>query len=343
MTAASLRVAVIGAGAWGLNHVRVVASEHESVLVAVVDPDPIVEGRVRAIASGVQFLRDADQVFASDAIDAVVIASPASSHAALACAALRANKHVLIEKPLAMNLRDATTIVAAARERRKVAMVGHLMVHHPAVVRLRELLHSGALGTLHYLHSTRVNLGRIRSDENALWSFGPHDLSMIDFLLERTPSTVSARGQCVLQPGVEDVVFLTLRYSTGETAHIHLSWLSPRKERRLTLVCSQKMVEFDDVATDKLRIFDKGYDRPQRFTEYGQYLTLRDGDVHIPQLPMQEPLRVQWQHFVRCIRDGATPTTDLQSAVRVISVLEAAQRSLAQDGVPMDVQVSDLA
>lgn len=343
MTAPSVRVAVIGAGAWGLNHVRVVASEHESVLVAVVDPDPVVGDRVRTIAPGVQFLQDADQVFASDAIDAVVIASPATSHAALACAALRAHKHVLIEKPLAMNLRDANTIVATARERRKVAMVGHLMVHHPAVARLREMLHSGALGKLHYLHSTRVNLGRLRSDENALWSFGPHDLSMIDFLLERTPSTVSARGQCVLQPGVEDVVFLTLRYATGETAHIHLSWLSPRKERRLTLVCSQKMVEFDDVATDKLRIFDKGYDRPQRFTEYGQYLTLRDGDVHIPQLPMQEPLRLQWQHFVTCIRDGTTPITDLESAVRVISVLEAAQRSLARDGVPMDVQVSDLA
>ena len=342
-----LRVAVIGAGAWGLNHVRVVASERDSVLVGVADPDPQVADRVRGIAPGVPTLRDPDQLLADTSIDAVVIATPAATHAALAGAALAAGKHVLIEKPLAMNLPDAQAIAAAARASGRVAMVGHLMVHHPAVVRLRELLRSGALGDLHYLHSTRVNLGRIRSDENALWSFGPHDLSMIDYLLGRTPQTVAARGQCVLQPGVEDVVFLTLRYASGEIAHIHLSWLSPRKERRLTLVCSQKMVEFDDVATDKLRIFDKGYDRPPPFTEYGQYLTLRDGDVHIPQLPMQEPLRLQWQHFVACIRDGRPPTTDLDSAVRVITVIEAAQRSLALDGAPIAVsgvvQVTDLA
>lgn len=332
-----LRVAVIGAGAWGLNHVRVVASERNSVLVAVADPDPKVAERVHGIAPNAQTLRDPDQVFADRSIDTVVIASPAATHAALARAALAAGKHVLIEKPLAMNLPDANAIASAARASGRVAMVGHLMVHHPAVVRLRELLRSGALGALHYLHSTRVNLGRIRSDENALWSFGPHDLSMMDYLLERTPQTVAARGQCVLQPGVEDVVFLTLRYASGEIAHIHLSWLSPRKERRLTLVCSQKMVEFDDVATDKLRIFDKGYDRPQPFTEYGQYLTLRDGDVHIPQLSMQEPLRLQWQHFVGCIREGRTPTADIDSAVRVISVIEAAQRSLGQDGAPVSV------
>lgn len=295
------------------------------------------------LAPGVQTLRDPDQVFADASIDAVVLASPATTHAALALSALAAGKHVLVEKPLAMNLRDANTIVAAARDSGRVAMVGHLMVYHPGVVRLRQLLKSGALGELHYLHSTRVNLGRIRSDENALWSFGPHDLSMIDYLLGRLPESVAARGQCVLQAGVEDVVFLTLRYQSGEIAHIHLSWLSPRKERRLTLVCSQKMVELDDVATDKLKIFDKGYDRPPHFTEYGQYLTLRDGDVHIPQLPMREPLRLQWQHFVTCIRDGATPTTDLTSAVRVISVIEAAQQSLALDGAPVSIQALELA
>jgi predicted dehydrogenase len=335
-----LRVAVIGAGAWGLNHVRVVASERDSVLVSVVDVDPHVAERVRGVAPGVETLRDPDQVFADASVDAVVIATPAATHSALAKAALEAGKHVLIEKPLAMTLRDATALRALSRASDRVAMVGHLMVFHPAVVRLRELLRSGALGELHYLHSTRVNLGRIRSDENALWSFGPHDLSMIEYLLERTPETVAARGQCVLQPGVEDVVFLTMRYATGEIAHIHLSWLSPRKERRLTLVCSQKMVEFDDVATDKLRIFDKGYDRTRPFTEYGQYLTLRDGDVHIPQLSMQEPLRLQWQHFVGCIREGRRPTTDIDSAVRVISLIEAAQRSLSQDGMPVTLASS---
>lgn len=330
-----IRVAVIGAGAWGLNHVRVLASEPGCQLVSVADPDPEVVGRVRAIAPEARVYAAADAVISDPSIDAIVISSPSASHAALAAAVLAAGKHVLVEKPLAINRADALALVEASRIHKRIGMVGHLMLFHPAVVRLRELLRSGALGQLHYLHSTRVNLGRIRSDENALWSLGPHDLSMIDFLIEATPQNVSARGQSVLQPGVEDVVFVTLRYASGEIAHIHLSWLNPRKERRLTMVCSQKMVEFDDVATDKLRIYDKGYDRPPVFSDYAQYLTLRDGNVHIPQLPMHEPLRLQLQHFLGCVRDGRTPLTDLASGLRVVTVLEAAQRSLAMDGVPV--------
>ena len=332
-----IKVAVVGAGAWGLNHVRVISSEPGCALIAVADPDPAARDRVRAMAPGTATTPDADAVISDAAVDAIAIAAPSPMHARLASAALTAGKHVLIEKPLAMRLDDALAVAALARRSGRIGMVGHLMVHHPAVVRLRELLRSGELGRLHYAHSTRVNLGRLRRDENALWSFAPHDLSMIDFLLERSPQSVTARGQCVLQPGVEDVVFLTLRYEAGEMAHVHLSWLNPRNERRLTLVCSQRMVEFDDVATDKLRIYDKGYDRPPSFTEYAQYLTLRDGDVHIPQIPMEEPLRLQLRHFLSCIRDGHAPTTDFDSGVRVVRVLEAAQRSLALDGVPVEL------
>ncbi|MBA3538762.1 MAG: Gfo/Idh/MocA family oxidoreductase [Deltaproteobacteria bacterium] len=331
---------VIGAGAWGINHVRVLASEPRCVLVAVADPDPRAIEQVATFAPSARTFADPDQLLADPAIDAVVIASPALTHAALARAAFAAGKHVLVEKPLAMTSQDALAVAEAARIHDRIGMVGHLMVYHPAVVRLRELLRSGALGTLHYLNSTRVNLGRLRRDENALWSFGPHDLSMIDFLLDLVPTSVAARGQQVLQPGVEDVVFLTMRYATGEMAHVQLSWLSPRKERRLTLVCSKKMAEFDDVAGDKLRIYDKGYDRPPEFTEYAQYLTLRDGDVHIPQLAMQEPLRLQLRHFLDCITENRPPQTDLESGVRVVRVLEAAQRSLARDGVPIELSAN---
>jgi predicted dehydrogenase len=333
-----IRVAVIGAGMWGLNHVRVVASEAGCALTAVCDPDQTALSRARELAPGVTTLTDTDRVLADREIDAVIIASPAATHAALALSALAAGKHVLVEKPLAMNVRDAQAVVAAAQRHRRVAAVGHLMVHHPAVLRLRELLCSGTLGHLHYLHSTRVNLGKLRRDENALWSFGPHDLSMIDFLLQRRPTSVAARGQRVLQPDIEDVVFMTLRYPTGEMAHVHLSWLNPRKERRITLVCSQKMVEFDDVATDKLRIYDKGYDRAPAFTEYAQYLTLRDGDVHIPQIPMKEPLRLQLRDFLESIRTGKRPVADVTTGLQVIATLEAAQRSLELDGVPVPVE-----
>ncbi|MDX2089239.1 MAG: Gfo/Idh/MocA family oxidoreductase [Kofleriaceae bacterium] len=332
-----LRVGVIGAGAWGLNHVRVVLGEPRCALVAVADPDLHALARVHSIAPATRRVRDPHDLIDDPNIDALIIASPAPTHAPLGSAAFKAGKHALIEKPFAMTTEQAIQVAQAARTARRTGMVGHLMVHHPALVRLRELLNSGMLGTLHYLHSTRVNLGRLRRDENALWSFGPHDLSMIQLLIEAPPTSVAARGQSVLQPGIEDVVFLTLRYGSGAMAHVHLSWLSPRKERRLTVVCSQKMAEFDDVATEKLKIYDKGYDRPPEFTEYAQYLTLRDGDVHIPQLVMAEPLRLQLQHFLDCIELGLEPESSLTRAIEVTRILEAAQLSLARDGVPVDL------
>jgi predicted dehydrogenase len=278
---------------------------------------------------------DPDELLARPDVDAVVLATPAPTHARLAIAAFERGKHVLIEKPLALDLADAARVADAGARSGRVGMVGHVMLYHPAVVKLRAMLASGSLGALHYLFSTRVNLGRLRQDESALWSFGPHDLSMLDFLLEQEPESVAARGQSVLQRGIEDVVFLTLRFATGQMAHVHLSWLNPRKERRLTLVCSQKMVEFDDVTQDKLRIYDRGYDRPPEFADFAKYLTLRDGDVFIPKVPMDEPLRLELRHFLDCIAAGSQPLSDLAHGVRVIRGLAAAQRSLAQDGVPV--------
>jgi predicted dehydrogenase len=330
------RLAVIGAGAWGANHVRVLASEARCELVAIADPDPAAIARAHAIAPAAR--RDSvDAILADPQVDALVIASPAPTHAELATAAIAAGKHVLVEKPLALDLASARRVAAALRATDRIAMVGHLMVYHPAVVRLRQLLRSGTLGELHYLHATRANLGRLRSDENALWSFGPHDLSMIDYLLERSPVSVTARGQSVLQPGVEDVVFLTLRYASGELAHLHLSWLHPRKERRLTVVCAQKMLEFDDVSAEKLKIYDKGFDRLRPFTQFAEYLTIRDGDVHIPSIAMEEPLRLEIRHFLDCIERGIEPLTSIASGVRVVAVLEAAEQSLRADGHPVPV------
>ena len=329
-----LRVAVVGAGSWGINHVRVVATDPGCAVHAVCDPDPDVEPSVRALTTA-PLTRELAPLLAEPALDAVIIASPAPTHAELAVQALAAGKHVLVEKPLALSLAEAERVAAAAAAHRRCLMVGHLMLYHPVVARLAAILRSGELGRLHYLHATRVNLGRLRRDENALWSFGPHDLAVIDFLLGEEPVSVAARGQCVLQPGIEDVVFLSLRYPSGPMAHVHLSWLNPRKERRLTLVCSQKMAELDDVAADKLRIFDKGFDRPQKFTSFDEYLTIRDGDVHIPHVAMGEPLRLQLHHFLDCIATGAAPLSDAASGVRIVRILDAAQRSLALDGVPV--------
>ncbi|HEU0030801.1 MAG TPA: Gfo/Idh/MocA family oxidoreductase [Kofleriaceae bacterium] len=331
-----MRVGVVGAGSWGINHVRVLASEPACRELVVAEPDATKQARIRDVAPHARWLASPDELLAH--VDAVVIASPAATHGELAVRAFEAGKHVLVEKPLALSLDEAQRIAAAARRAGTVAMIGHLMVFHPVVRRLRELLRSGTLGKPYYLHATRVNLGRLRTDETALWCFGPHDLSMIDFVLGEHPVEVSACGQAVLQPGIEDVVFVTLRYASGLLANLHLSWLHPRKERRLTLVCSNQMVEFDDVAREKLKIYDRGYDRPPEFKEFAEFLTIRDGDVHIPHVPMVEPLRAELQHFLDCIQQKSQPETDLASALRVTAVLEAAQRSLQRGGVPLTIE-----
>jgi predicted dehydrogenase len=327
-----LRIGVIGAGSWGINHIRVLAGEPCTLVVAERDAAQL--PRIREVAPSVRCVRDVDELW--PLVDAVVIATPAATHVPLTLAALAAGKHILVEKPFALSLADARRVARAAGDR--VVMVGHLMVFHPVVRRLRELVHSGNLGRPYYLQATRVNLGKLRTDETALWCFGPHDLSVIDHVIGEQPTEVSACGQAVLQPGIDDVVFVTLRYASGLLANIQLSWLHPRKERRLTLVCSSRMVEFDDVARDKLRIYDRGYDRPPEFKQFAEFLTIRDGDVHIPHVPMVEPLQAELRHFLNCVATARQPETDLASALRVTAILEAAERSCRQGGTPLEIE-----
>ncbi|MBP6525303.1 MAG: Gfo/Idh/MocA family oxidoreductase [Dermatophilaceae bacterium] len=331
-----LGVAVLGTGAWGRNHVRALGAEPGVTVRWVVDPDQDARDHALALAQpGTQASGSAEAALTDPGVDAVIICSPAPTHAKLARAAIAAGKHLLIEKPLALDLDQASIVVTEAIAARRTLAVGHLMIYHPVVLRLAELVESGELGPLHYLHATRVNLGKLRRDENALWSFGPHDLSMIDLLVGEEASTVTARGQAFLQPGIEDVVFVTLRFPSGAMAHLHLSWLSPRKERRLTIVGANKMAEFDDVAVEKLRIYDRGYDRPPSFTEFGEYLAIRDGEVRVPHVPMVEPLRAMLRDFLHCLRTGARPRSDGAAGLRVVRALDAASRSLAADGAPV--------
>ena len=334
--AGSVGVAVVGCGYWGIHHVRVAAGAEAARLVVVCDAAEGARKRAAQVAPGAAVVGSLDEVLGRADVEAVIVATPARDHAEQALRVIEAGRHVLVEKPLALSVRDAERVAEAAERHGVVLAVGHLMLYHPAFLRLSELLASGDLGELLYLHASRVNLGRLRSDENALWSLGPHDLAMADFLLRgQMPETVSARGEGYLQQGIEDVVFCTLKYPGGQMAHVHLSWLDPRKERRLTLVCSRKMAELDDVAADKLRVFDKGYDRPPSFSEYAEYLTLRQGDIHIPHVPMQEPLALEIAHFLDCVAERRTPRTDGASGLRVVRILAAADESLRQNGAPV--------
>jgi predicted dehydrogenase len=334
-----VNIAVVGCGYWGINHVRVFARTAGARVAWICDPDARALARASELAPEARATSTLDRVLDDRGVAGVVLATPAVTHAELALRALAAGKHVLVEKPLALATDDAVRVEAAARRAERVLVVGHLMLYHPAVVALQHLLRGGTLGRPRYLHASRVNLGRLRQDENALWSFGPHDLAIIDSLVGEMPVDVSARGAAFLQPGIEDVVFVTLRYGCGVMAHIHLSWLDPRKERRLTLVCSEKMAELDDVVVDhKLRIYDRGYDRPPEFTEFDQFLRIRQGDVQYPPVMMEEPLAVMARHFVACMRGEVPPTTDGASGIRIVKILSAAQASLAADGSPITIR-----
>lgn len=323
-----MRVAVAGIGYWGINLVRTFAQEPRAELTWICDSRPEALARAGALAPRARPSESFDDVLGAADVDAVVIATPAVTHADMACRALAAGKHVLVEKPLALSVEDAERVADAARAADRVLMVGHLMMYHPAVEHLRELVCSGELGELLYLYSTRVNLGRVRRDENALWSFAPHDVSMIDYLLGTVPASVTATGESYLNPGIEDVVFVTLKFASRQMAHVHLSWLDPRKERRLTVVGSKKMVVFDDVSSEKLRIYDKGYERPPEFKDFGEYLAIRSGGVYIPHLKMVEPLALECAHFVDCVVSGVAPRSGVDNAMRVVRILAAADSSL---------------
>lgn len=333
-----IRVAVVGTGAWGINHVRAFGRHKRAQVVMACDPSREAAARARDVAPSARAGLGLEDALATTDVDAVVLATPAPLHAAQAKAALAAGKHVLVEKPLALCREDAEQVVAAAERHGRILMVGHLMLYHPVVSHLKRLVHENELGRLLYMYAVRVNLGRLRRDENAMWSLAPHDISVILHLVPGLPETVSARGGSYLQQGVEDVVFVNLRFPEGLLAQIQLSWLDPRKERRITIVGDRKMVEFDDVhAAEKLRIYDKGYDRPPAFREYSEYLQIRHGDIHIPPVAMTEPLELEVSHFLDCIANGKRPLTDGASGLAVVRVLEAAQASLRADGAPMRI------
>ena len=267
-----------------------------------------------------------DRLLEDDELDAVVLATPVPTHAELAVRVAQAGKHCFVEKPLATNAADAEAAVAAAASAGKLLMVGHLLEYHPAVARLKQLIDEGELGSLYYLYGNRLNLGVLRADENALWSLGAHDVSVVLHLIGEEPEECLAQGASYVREGVEDVVFCYLRFPSGIVAHLHLSWLDPHKERRLTVVGARRMATFDDMLVEgKLAVYDKGFDEDAR--SWGEYIT-RSGDVFSPRIPNAEPLRLECEHFVECVRSGRTPRSDGHSGLRVVRVLEQLQQSL---------------
>lgn len=318
--ASDVRVAVVGCGMWGRNLVRTMASLGNLRVVA--DADPMVSGAVAA-EHGVE-AHTVEEVIAADDIDAVVIAAPARDHADLALTVLDHGKHAYVEKPLALTLVDAERVVARARQRGRTLMVGHLLQYHPAFLALRDLVRKGELGPLRYLYSNRLNLGRVRREENSLWSFAPHDISMILGLLGEEPVEVSAQGATFLSPGVADVTTTHLTFAGGQQAHVFVSWLHPFKEQRLVVVGEDAMAVFDDTLgwDDKLRLFRHRVDLT------GEVPTADRAEAESVPVPPDEPLRLECEHFIECVAGAQVPRTDGAEGVRVLRVLARAEESL---------------
>ncbi len=332
-----VKVGVVGLGAWGWNVARCMYELPGCDLVATSDLSASRREMAEKSWPGVRGFQTMEEMLERSAIDAVVISSPAVTHYPLVHKALLADYDVFVEKPFTLNVPHAEELMHLAAVRDRILMVGHLLEYHPVVCRLKELIASGELGEIYYIYTQRVNLGRIRGDENALWSFAPHDISQILYMLGADPADVSARGQSYIQEGIEDVVFLSLFFPNRLMAHIHLSWLDPHKVRSTTVVGSKKMAVFDDVSTsEKLRIYDSCA-TPSTARSYGEAIQVRFGDIHIPRVSTTEPLKIELGHFLDCVRNRTTPRSDARDGLRVVRILEAAQQSLERDGVPISI------
>jgi predicted dehydrogenase len=324
---APIRVGVVGLGYWGPNLARVIDALPGAELAWCCDEDAAARERFGAVFRSARFTARLGDLLGDPGLDAVVLATPVPTHAELAVRVLEAGKHCFVEKPLAQSVADAERAVQAAHDSGRVLMVGHLLQYHPGVQKLKEIADSGELGEIHYVYSNRLNLGQLRADENALWSLGAHDVSVVLHLAGgEEPSELAAHGEAYMRPGVEDVVFGYLRFPSGLAAHLHLSWLDPHKERRFTVVGSKRMATFDDMdAERKVTVYDKGFD--EKADSYGEYIT-RAGDIRSPRIANAEPLRLEVEHFVACVREGRAPLSDGESGLRVVRVLEGLQDAL---------------
>jgi len=326
MNSKSIRIGVVGLGYWGPNLARNFAAIPGCELAWLCDPSEKARERYAPLYPQASIGSSLDELLDDPALDAIVLATPVPDHAGHAVDVLGSGRHCFVEKPMAQSVADAERVLEAARSSGTVLMVGHLLEYHPGVVKLKELSDGGELGEVYYIYGNRLNLGKLRADENALWSLGAHDVSVLLHLADEEPCEAIARGESFVQPGVEDVVFCFLRFASGLSAHLHLSWLDPHKERRFTVVGSRRMATFDDMALEgKVTVYDKGFD--QDANGYGEYIA-RSGEIFSPWLPSQEPLRIECEHFIQCIRDGSTPRSDGESGLRVVRVLEQLQDSL---------------
>ena len=329
MSTDNVRLAVVGLGGWGKNVVRSFHGRSNCELAMICDANAATLARQQKLYPEVAATDDYQTVLNNDAIDAVALVTPAPAHYEMAKAALQANKHVYVEKPMTLTTEHAQQLVDLADRKNRKLMVGHLLEYHPAVNMIKQEIDSGSLGEICYMYCQRVNLGVVRQHENAFWSLAPHDISVVLYLFGQEPDSVTACGECYLQKHIEDVVFVNLHFPDRRMAQIHVSWLDPHKERKMVVVGSQKMLVFDDMQpTEKIRIFDKRATVQTDSVGSMQAITVRHGDIYIPHIQGPEPLDAETQHFVDAIVNDTTPRSDGRDGLRVVKILEEVERQL---------------
>lgn len=343
-----LAVAVIGYGYWGPNLARNVETAAGTRLAVVCDRDPVAQGRAARLHTATRVTDDWDSLLMDEDLDAVMIALPVSLHHRYALEALQAGKHVLVEKPLARTVAECDELIRMADANHRVLMVGHTFEFNPAVRLVGEYVRTGELGDPYYVSMRRTNLGVVRSNENAMWSLAPHDISILIHWLQRAPVSVNATGAALLQPGIEDVVFMSIRFEDDVIGHVHCSWLDPNKVRDATFVGSRKMAVYNDMSSDmKVRLYDKAVIKQPSLGRYETFarfqMLARAGDILVPKVEFCEPLALEVEHFAECIREDRAPLTDGASGRRVVAVLEAAQRSLENNGAAEPVTLGAVA
>jgi len=335
-----VKIAVIGCGYWGPNLIRNFSEIEGCQLAACCDLN---KNRLDAIKGRyplTELALDYRAVLSNPECDAVAIATAPETHFKIAQEAFLQRKHVLIEKPITFNVKEAQELIAISENAGRILMVGHTFEYNPAVIKAKEYINNGDLGQIYYITSRRLNLGIIRENINAMWSLAPHDISILNYLFGCLPESVRASGATLLRHGIEDIVFLYLEYPGNIIAHIQVSWLDPHKIREMVIVGSKKMVVYDDIDNEgKIKIYDKGVDRLADHNVFGEYqLKLRAGSLVIPKIELSEPLREECRHFIECILKNRPPKTDGKNGLGVVKVLEAAQKSLKNNGIPVKIR-----
>ena len=332
--AGRVAVAVLGCGYWGQNLIRNFATCPATRVAVLCDQDRGRLGQMAALCPEAEQAEDAARVFADPAVEAVALATPVGTHAPLAAAALRAGKHVLVEKPLATSERDAEELVRLAERCGRTLMVDHTFIHSGPIRKIKELIDGGEIGDIYYIDSVRINLGLFQNDVNVLWDLAPHDLSIVDHLLGRLPRSLSAIGSCHTRGDLEDVAYLNLDFGGSLLASFHVNWLSPVKVRHLIVAGSKKSLVYNDLNPwEPIKVYDRGITVAESAeARRGVLVGYRTGDIWSPHVEPSEPLQNVVRHFAECIRTGQKPLTDGEAGLRVVRILEAAQRSIKAQG-----------